>query len=133
MIVLQLLQANLINVELKPTIVNPNWLFVFVMDDLKGNVVKSFIEPNNSPNWYNAFTDDIVPGLSWNRFYNFTVDTSTVVLKTGEWVLSIYEMEDQSTQDVTGLIPQYISKVKLYKTLPTNAINVLNLSDARVN
>lgn len=129
---MSLLQANLVNVELKPTIASPKWLFVFTFEDLKGVTVKSFISPNNAPNWYEAFTNDIVPGLSFNRFYNFTVDTNTIVLRTGEWVLSIYEMANESTQVVTGLTPQYISKVRIYKNIPSNAINVLNLTDERV-
>jgi len=106
---------------------------VFKFDDLKGHVVKSFLSPSNVPNWYSAFTDDIVPGLSWNRYYSFVVNTNTIVLRTGDWVLSIYEMADQSSQDVTGLTAQYVSKVRIYKSFAANPTNTLAITDERYN
>lgn len=104
---------------------------MFKFDDLKGNIVKSFLSPSNAPNWYSAFTDDTVVGLSWNRYYSFVVNTNTIVLKTGEWVLSIYEKSSNANTDYTGLFPQYVAKVRIYKEFAANPTNTLNIIDER--
>jgi hypothetical protein len=106
---------------------------VFKFDDLKGHTVKSFLTPSNAPNWKDAFTDDVVPGLSLNRYYSFVVDTNDIILRTGDWVLSIYEMADESSQDVTGLTAQYCAKVRIYKSFAANPTNTIEFIDERYN
>jgi len=133
MITLSLSTSQTINVELKPTISNPYWLFVFKFDDLKGKIVKSFLTPSNTPNWQTAFTDDIVPGLSWNRYYSFVVDTNNIVLRTGDWTLFIYEKSTNANQDYSTLTAQYVSKVRIYKQFAANPTNTLTLEDERYN
>jgi hypothetical protein len=52
-------------------------------------------------------------------------------MKTGEWVLRVYEMANTGSTDVTGLTPLYISKVRLYKTFAADNFHVPTLSDNR--
>ena len=52
-------------------------------------------------------------------------------MKTGEWVLKIYEKENTSNTDTTGLEPLFIGKVRIYKTFPADFVNNLTLHDER--
>ncbi len=115
MIVLNQLSLNTVNIELIPALVSPSWLFVWTFEDLNTTVTSTFI----------------VPTTTSERYYSFVVNTTTVPMKTGEWVLRVYEMPNTGSTDVTGLTHKYISKARLYKTAATNNYHTPTLSDNR--
>lgn len=115
MIVLNQLSLNPVNIELDPTLTSPDWLFVFTFDDLNEPVISTFI----------------VPTVETERYYTFSINTTANPMKTGEWVLRVYEMANTGSTDVTGLTPLYISKVRLYKTFAADNFHVPTLSDNR--
>lgn len=103
------------NIELIPTLTTPSWLFVWTFDDLNTTVISTFY----------------VPVSTSQRYYSFTVDTTAVPMKTGEWVLNVYEMNGTGSTDVTGLTPLYISKARIYKTFAADNFHTPTLSDNR--
>ena len=114
---LQQLNLTTVNVELNPSLSSSNWLFVFDMDDLNGTEVKYFLVENSSN----------------TRYYSFIVDTTTYPMKTGEWVLRIYEKSNNSSTDYSGLSPKFVGKVRIYKDFPDDFINTITLQDYRLN
>ena len=115
MIVLNQLANNIVNIELIPVLSVPYWLFVWEFDDLNTTKISTF---------YTA-------SVSSERYYSFTVDTTAVPMKTGEWVLKVYEMANTGSTDVTGLTASYISKARIYRTFTSDNYNTPTLSDER--
>lgn len=115
MIVLSQLSLNQVNVELNPSLSTSYWLFRFTMDDLNGTELTYFVNTTYSN----------------SRYYSFYIDTTTNPMKTGEWVLEIYEKSTNLDTDIEGLTPKLISKVRIYKEFPEDYINTINLVDYR--
>lgn len=114
MIILQQLTTNELNIELVPQYTTSYWYFQFTMDDLNGTTVAT----------------EIVPDYISTRFYTFTFDTTANPMKTGEWVLEVYELEN-SGDPITGLTPSYVSKVRIYKTIADDNYFTRTLTDGR--
>lgn len=112
---MQQLSLNQVSVELNPTLTSPNWLFHFTVDDLNGTDLLYFLVETSSN----------------ERSWQFTINTTDNPMKTGEWVLKIYEKENTSNTDTTGLEPLFIGKVRIYKTFPADFVNNLTLHDER--
>jgi hypothetical protein len=55
-------------------------------------------------------------------------------MKTGEWVLEVYELSNNNpSPDVSNLTPNYVSKARIYKTLPSDNYNTITLNDERID
>jgi len=118
MLVLQQLTSNELNIELVPTISVPYWYFHWKLDDLNGKVVELFLTPSYIS----------------ERFYTFAMDTTANPMKTGEWVLNVYELStNDPSPDLTGLTPAYVSKARIYKTPPSDNYHTINLNDERID
>jgi hypothetical protein len=92
-------------------------LFVFDLDDLNGKEIRTFY----------------VPTYISSRYYTFIVDTTTNPMKTGEWVLNIYEKANTANTDTTGLTPSYVSKAKIETTEPADNYHTPTLNDERID
>lgn len=117
MIILQQNQVNEINIELLKKISNSYWLFVFTMQDLVGQEERLFIAAA-------SFS---------SRYYTFNFNTTTTPLKTGEWVLKIYEKSSDANTSISGLEPSYISKVRIYKTFAESTYKSITIVDERID
>lgn len=118
MLVLQQLTNNELNIELVPALSTSYWYFVWTLDDLNGKVVELYLTPSYIS----------------ERFYTFTMDTTTNAMQTGEWVLKVYELSNNNpSPDVSSLTPSYVSKARIYKTQPSDNYHTINLNDERID
>lgn len=72
----------------------------------------------------------LVPTSTNERSYQFTIDTTAKPMKTGEWVLRIYEKPNTNSLVITGE-PYYIGKVRIYKQFPADTYKEINITDDR--
>ncbi len=117
MIILKQNFLNNIYVELVQVQTNPFWLFVFEFDDLNTELISVYLTPTTEN----------------SRYFIFNFDTDITPLKTGEYVLRVYEMETDDTIITTGLIPSYIGKVRIYKEFANDNFKSTTLSDERIS
>lgn len=117
MIVLAQLSLNTVNVELNASLSTSYWLFHFEMDDLNGTELAYYITPTSSN----------------ERYYSFEVDTTANPMKTGEWVLKVFERPNEDSTDTDGLTASLTAKVRIYKEFPSDYINTITLTDYRLN